>query len=140
MTIPPRLRPPQAGGPLLATLLCLGLAGPAATVLLPPPAARAATDAPLPLEAVRALNTARTAAVKLNGGLSLYRPAACMFRTSARPNPCLIRSDRDGFVYRFAGGPPGWESEGLAPSLETEIWISPDGREVRQVLHNGAPR
>ena len=34
----------------------------------------------------------------------------------------------------------GWESEGLAPSLETEIWISPDGREVRQVLHNGAPR
>jgi hypothetical protein len=63
-----------------------------------------------------------------------------MFRTAAPDNPCLIRNDRDGFVYRFAGGPPGWESEGLAPSLETEIWISPDGREVRQVLHNGAPR
>jgi hypothetical protein len=71
---------------------------------------------------VRAVNLARNWAVNNNGGLSVYRPAACMFNTS------------DG------GGAPGWQQEGLAPTTETQVSVSPDGRTITNVGYNGTPR
>ncbi|SBO42267.1 hypothetical protein [Cyanobium sp. NIES-981] len=91
----------------------------------------------VPIEAVRAINVARTYAVRLNGGLQRYRPAQCMFATAAPTNPCLLRQDDDGFLFRFAGGPPGWEERDEQPSQETELRISPDGRDVERVVYNG---
>lgn len=93
-----------------------------------------------PLNEVRALNFARNTGVSINGGLTVYRPQACMFTTSADTNPCLIRSDEKGFVYRFLGGPPGWQAQGQPPTVETEIQVSPDGNELVRVLYNGPPR
>ncbi len=108
------------------------------------PAARAQTmdtaTPARPLNEIRALNLARNEGVRINGGLTVYRPANCMFTTSAATNPCLIRNNAEGFVYRFLGGPPGWEAKGLAATHETEIRISPDGRQVINVLYNGKPR
>lgn len=94
----------------------------------------------VPFNEIRALNLARNAAVLSNGGLTVYTPANCMFSTSAASNPCLVRNDADGFVYRFLGGPPGWEAKGLPATLETEIQIAPDGRRVVAILYNGSPR
>ena len=45
----------------------------------------------------RAINMARDTAIRLNGGLSMYRPGSCMFKT-AKNNPCLVQSDASGFV------------------------------------------
>ena len=89
---------------------------------------------------VRAVNTARNWAVEANGGLSVYVPAACMFETSNGGGPCLVNSTPQGFFFRFIGGPPGWQVEGLAPTRETDLQISPDGRTVLNVNYNGTPR
>ncbi len=94
----------------------------------------------IPFNEVRALNLARNAAVLSNGGLTVYTPANCMFTTSAATNPCLVGNDAEGFVYRFLGGPPGWQAEGLPATTETEIRIAPDGRHVVAILYNGPPR
>ncbi|MFM7086026.1 MAG: hypothetical protein ACKOXO_03410 [Cyanobium sp.] len=99
-----------------------------------------AQQAETPYDRVRALNLARNTATRLNGGLSLYHPAACMFATSEVNNPCLLRRDPQGFLFRFLGGPPGWQVQNSAPTSETEILVSPDGRSVLQVLYNGNPR
>lgn len=137
----------MAARALICGLTALGLAGltfgTAPSLAAPPPnsTSNATSDqGDAPLNEVRALNLARNEAVRLNGGLSVYRPASCMFSTSARSNPCLIRSDAKGFVYRFRGGVPGWESQKLAPSTETEIRIAADGRSVVKVIYNGVPR
>lgn len=89
---------------------------------------------------VRAVNTARNWAVNANGGLSQYVPAACMFETSTGGGSCLVNSTPQGFVFRFAGGPPGWQSQGQLPSRETAVQVSPDGRMVLNVIYNGSPR
>ncbi len=94
----------------------------------------------VPFNAVRALNLARNTGVTLNGGLTVYRPAACMFTTSAPENPCLVQSNDQGFLFRFLGGPPGWQVLNIPPTLETELLIAPDGRSVVQVIYNGVPR
>ncbi len=93
-----------------------------------------------PFRGVRAINLARNHAVRLNGGLGLYRPAACMFSTDARGEDCLVSRDESGFLFRFLGGAPGWQQLGLPPTKETEILIGPDGRSVVQVVYNGTPR
>ena len=93
-----------------------------------------------PLNEVRALNFARDYAVRLNGGLTVYRPADCMFTTSAPTNPCLIKSDPKGFTFRFLGGPPGWVSENKPATKETELKVSFDGRSLVKLIYNGAPR
>jgi hypothetical protein len=89
---------------------------------------------------VRALNLARNWAVNANGGLSVYRPAACMFMTASGGGPCLLRANGAGFLFRFRGGPPGWQQQGDPATLQTEIQISPDGRRVVGVPYNGRPR
>lgn len=94
----------------------------------------------VPFNAIRALNLARNTGVNLNGGLTVYRPDACMFTTSAPENPCLLQRNEQGFLFRFLGGPPGWQVLNLPPTRETELLIAPDGRSVSQVVYNGVPR
>ena len=89
---------------------------------------------------VRAINLARNTAVKLNGGLTVYRPAACMFSTDISGGSCLVQTNSDGYLYRFLGGAPGWQQLGLPATTETELLISPDGRTVVNLIYNGPPR
>lgn len=86
----------------------------------------------------RAANLARMRAEAINGGLGVYRAAACMYQRSG--GPCLVRSGPDGLLFSFYGGPPGAEQQGRSPTVESEILISPDGRQVVSVLYNGPPR
>ncbi|WP_413744591.1 hypothetical protein [Synechococcus sp. MIT S9451] len=85
----------------------------------------------------RSVNLARNAAVKMNGGLSKYRPARCMFKGSER-NPCIVQLNAQGIVFQIPGGPPGWEEAGQPPSLMTVLLVSPDGRSLLQTISNGA--
>lgn len=114
----------------LSALVALSLVG----------GARSLAEERIPIEAVRAINLARTYVVRLNGGLEAYRPAQCMFATAAKSNPCLVRSDSRGFLFRFMGGPPAWEQNDSEPTVESEILISPEGTEVEELLYNGEPR
>lgn len=93
-----------------------------------------------PFSGVRALNTARNAAINLNGGLSKYRPAACMFATDIAGGECLLQRDAEGYLFRFLGGAPGWQQLGLPATTETELQVSRDGRSVLRVIYNGKPR
>lgn len=76
----------------------------------------------------RAANLARNTAVKLNGGLVKYRPAACMFVIGG--TPCLVKSDGKGFLFRFEGGGPAWQQLNQPPTTLTEVLVDPSGREV----------
>lgn len=88
-----------------------------------------------PLAARRAINLARGTAVSLNGGLSQYRPGACMF-ASTKDNPCITRADSEGIEFTIPGGPPGWEQNGEGPSTITVVVISADGRSVLESRNN----
>ena len=81
----------------------------------------------------RAMNLARSEAVKLNGGLNNYVPAACMFSTTLARQGCLVRSDALGFLFRFPGGSPGWQAEGRSPSVITEVAVSADGKALLNI-------
>ena len=94
----------------------------------------------VPDSQVRAINTARDAAINLNGGLGVYNPAKCMFETTKLTNPCLISNDQNGYVFRFLGGAPGWQQLNIAPTVQTTIRVSTDGRTVLQTMYNGAPQ
>ena len=140
------MRSPLAATAMLLTrgLLAGSLASPgliaSSLPLLMPQQAQAQADAPVPFIAVRALNLARNTAIQRNGGLSVYRPAQCMYETASAGNQCLISNTNDGYLFRFLGGAPGWQQLDLAPSVETEIRISTDGRTVLGVNYNGVPR
>jgi hypothetical protein len=125
-----------------AAALCSGLLGGGAVagMALVAPQAALAQEAPVPFSAVRALNLARNTAIQSNGGLSVYRPAQCMYETANAGNQCLISSTSEGYTFRFLGGAPGWQQGNLAATVETEIRISSDGRTVLGVDYNGAPR
>ena len=83
----------------------------------------------------RAVNLARMRAEHVNGGLGRYRAATCMYDTSAGGGSCLINTE-GGFTFRFEGGPPGWQQNGLEPTVESEITISIDGRTVVKETYN----
>ena len=87
----------------------------------------------------RARNLARNTVVQLNGGLTRYMPAACMF-SNGSSGPCLVEENAQGFLFRFNGGAPGWQQLNLPPTTSSEIQISPDGRSVVRVVYNGALR
>lgn len=95
-------------------------------------------DALISVSLLRATNVARMRAEKLNGGLTVYRPAGCMYQRGG--GDCLVSSSSEGYVFRFLGGGPGWQQLQHKPAFETEIRISADGREVLEVIYNGAPR
>jgi hypothetical protein len=141
----------------LSNVLTIAAMGLAATVPMSPLGSGSALAQPaVPASAIRAINLARTTAIAQNGGLSRYRPAQCMFQTANPENPCLINSPDDGnnnnnardnrnnnsntYVFRFQGGAPGWQQQNQRPSVETEITVSADGRDVVRVNYNGAPR
>ena len=84
-----------------------------------------------PLSARRALNLARGAATRRNGGLRVYRPGICMYG-SATNNPCLVHAGPEGFEFKIPGGTPGWEQAGNPPALTTRILIASDGRALLQ--------
>ncbi|MBL6888566.1 MAG: hypothetical protein ISR06_06900 [Synechococcus sp. BS30m-G30] len=84
-----------------------------------------------PLSARRALNLARGAATRRNGGLRVYRPGTCMYG-SATNNPCLVHAGPEGFEFKIPGGTPGWEQAGDPPSLTTRILVAADGRALLQ--------
>lgn len=138
--LPPSPRRPWQRIALPVAIAGMGLlVGPLAHAQLPEPAAMP----PLPVETIRAsrgraANFARVYGERLNGGLGIYRTAACMHQRDGAE--CLITSNEEGFLFRFLGGPPGWEQLGLPPSVETELLISPDGREVVEVIYNDSPR
>ena len=148
MARPPTPSPLQRLGPLLLApaLVALGaLASPAQTPT--GPSAPRTSGAMERIEAIladsqglqRGLNLARDTAIRLNGGLSVYRPASCMY-AGISDNPCLLRREERGFVFRFQGGAPGWEQLQLPPTTETEILVSKDGRTVVEVIFNGPTR
>ena len=148
MARPPTPSPLQRLGPLLLApaLVALGaLASPAQTPT--GPSAPRTSGAMERIEAIladsqglqRGLNLARDTAIRLNGGLSVYRPASCMY-AGISDNPCLLRREERGFVFRFQGGAPGWEQLQLPPTTETEILVSRDGRTVVEVIYNGPRR
>lgn len=120
--------------------LAMGSAALVAALLASTGISGAPARAQVTFSAVRALNLARNLAVQQNGGLSLYRPAQCMFQTADAGNECLLSMDEDGFVFRFLGGIPGWEQFQMPASVETEVRISADGRTVEEVLYSGPPR
>ena len=90
-------------------------------------------------ENVRAVNTARMHAESINGGLSNYRAAKCMYATGKGGGDCL-KNASDGYLFVFDGGTPGWQEEGSQATIETEILISGDGDSVVDVVYNGSPR
>ena len=123
------------------------LAGASAISLLNAPSMKAQTRAQMavpasindPLAVKRAFNLARDTGIKINGGLSQYRPARCMF-DSAINNRCLAQRDASGMVFHFPGGSPGWEEAGKPPTVVTILQVAPDGRSVTKQIYNGAPR
>ena len=88
----------------------------------------------------RAVNLARNTVVRLNGGLTQYMPAACMFASGGSGGDCLVQNDAQGYLFRFTGGSPGWQQLGTPPTTSSEVLISPDGRSVVQVIYNGPLR
>lgn len=86
----------------------------------------------------RAANLARMKAEILNGGLGVYRAAPCMHDQGG--GACLVARSGEGFTFRFFGGKPGWQQEGLPPTVETEILVAPNGRSIERVIYNGPPR
>ena len=90
----------------------------------------------LPLAQPKAANLARMKAESMNGGLASYRAAACMYETGASSG--LISKSDQGFLFRFRGGPPGWEQQSPpSPTLETKVLVSLNGERILAVPYNG---
>ena len=85
-----------------------------------------------PFAARRAMNLARGAATRRNGGLRIYRPGICMYE-SASNNPCLVHAGPEGFEFKIPGGAPGWEQSAGSPSVMTRILVGADGRSLLQI-------
>jgi hypothetical protein len=86
---------------------------------------------------MRAANMARMQAETLNGGLSLYSADDCMHRGGG--GDCLVSDTEAGYRFRFLGGAPGWASKREQATIETEVLVSPDTKEVI-VEYNGPLR
>jgi hypothetical protein len=95
-------------------------------------------SAQMAMTEVRAANLARMEAERLNGGLSKYFAANCMHQKGG--GDCMVNAGPNGYLFNFAGGPPGWEVNKQAATKETRILISPDGTSVVNVEYNGSPR
>ena len=118
------LRPSLSGAALVGAALSASLTAPAL--------------AQIDINQVRAANVARMEAERINGGLSNYFTADCMHQRGG--GACMVQSGPDGYVFQFLGGPPGWETNRQAATLETRILVSADGTRVVSVEYNGAPR
>lgn len=119
-----RIRPAWISAGLISASLSAALAAPAL--------------AQMSINQVRAANLARMEAERLNGGLSNYFTANCMHQRGG--GACMIQSGPNGYLFQFLGGPPGWETNQQAATVETRILVSPDGTQVVSVDYNGSPR
>lgn len=86
----------------------------------------------------RAVRLARDTVTARHGGGTPYSPSACLERADG--GDCLVEDDDGGFVFRILSGPPGWQEAGLAPTRETVVHISRDGRRVLAIDYDGTPR
>jgi hypothetical protein len=86
---------------------------------------------------MRAANLARMQAESLNGGRSQYSPADCMHQGGG--GTCLVSDTAKGFRFRFLGGPAGWSAKRQPATIETVVFVSPDGRSA-SVEYNGPVR
>lgn len=86
----------------------------------------------------RAVRLARTTVAARHGDASTYSPSACLERADG--GDCLVEDSDGGFVFRILGGPPGWQEAGQAPTRETVLHISRDGRRVLAIDYDGTPR
>lgn len=76
----------------------------------------------------RAKNLARATAERANGGLNRYSAESKMFGGGSQTDFVY----KDGFfTFQFLGGVPGWQPEGLPPTVESVISVSFDGRTIR---------
>lgn len=86
---------------------------------------------------MRAANLARMQAELINGGGKQYSPANCMHQGGGRS--CMISNTVDGFRFRILGGAPGWAARDDRATIETVVFISPDGK-ISKVEYNGPVR
>jgi hypothetical protein len=107
--------------PVLAGLANAQTMPPAALPLAPAPPAitNFGTDNP---SLWRAMNLARQAAEKANGGLEQYRAEAVMYGSTERA-PLTVNPDGT-WTFRFRGGPPGTD----VPTVESIITVSRRGQ------------
>ena len=68
----------------------------------------------------------------------MSRPVIAKLNSQLLGN-CL-KNARDGFLFVFEGGSPGWQEAGGQPTVETEILVSRDGASIVDVVYNGSPR
>ncbi len=86
----------------------------------------------MPRSQTRAANLARMRAESLNGGIAQYRADRCMYTTGAPA--CLLKTTTETYVFRFRGGPPGWQQQtGREPTVLTTVTVSRDGQTIRAV-------
>jgi hypothetical protein len=86
---------------------------------------------------MRAANLARMQAEVINGGGGQYSPAKCMHQGGG--GSCLESTTPQGFRFRFFGGPAGWSANQKPATIETVIFVSPDGK-LSKVEYNGPVR
>lgn len=86
---------------------------------------------------MRAANLARMQAELINGGVGKYSAANCMHKGGG--GNCLVSKSSAGFVFRFLGGTPGWTNKKQAPTIESEVFVSENGKTIR-MEYNGAVR
>lgn len=86
---------------------------------------------------MRAANLARMQAEVINGGGSKYSPANCMHQGGG--GNCLESKTSLGFRFRFLGGPAGWAAKREPATIETVVFVSPDGM-LSKVEYNGPLR
>lgn len=76
----------------------------------------------------RAKNLARVAAEATNGGLNRYVAESKMYGGGSGTDYTY----KNGFfTFQFVGGAPGWQPQGLPPTVESVISVSFDGKTVR---------
>jgi hypothetical protein len=96
--------------------------GPIRSADFPAPVARSTAEDDLALR--RAMNLARQAAERVNGGLDHYRAEPSMYGSTER---APFTTNPDGtWTFRFRGGPPGIAT----PTIESVVTVSRD-RDVK---------
>jgi hypothetical protein len=86
---------------------------------------------------MRAANLARMQAEMINGGVSKYSPANCMHQGGG--GSCLESNTSQGYRFRFLGGAVGWAARNESATIETVVFVSPDGK-LSKVEYNGPVR
>ncbi|QFZ90999.2 hypothetical protein [Synechococcus elongatus] len=84
----------------------------------------------------RAKNLARAAAEQANGGLNRYVAESKMYGSGSGTD---YTYSNGFFTFQFVGGVPGWQPQGLPPTVESKISVSFDGKTVR-IDYNGPIR